>query len=104
MSNWLKKFSLIIFGAFLGIILTYNYVMEDMVYRISFYGYQKNGEEIYPIIKLRKRLSANKTVLFHPDDPGQSLEIAMAKFTQPGQSMEFTDEQINKNIKEIYCK
>jgi len=93
------KVSVSILSFLLGVIIVLYTLPREMPYRISFYGYNKDGT---PIVKLRRNIYG-KGKMFHRLDEGLSMEIGNSEL-RIGKSMEFTDEQVDKIIKERYCK
>ena len=88
-------------GIFLGVVLSYNIILKDINYRITFYGYKEVNGELLPIIKLRKKLK-NHYKSFHYSDGGINVEIGTYQL-ELGKGVEFTDDEISEFIKNKYC-
>lgn len=83
----------------LGSILTYNWLIHDLRYRISFYGYSQIDGKLIPRIKLRRVI--NDAVALKWEDRGQAIDVATMELDS---SMEFTDKEIETMIRKEYCK
>lgn len=90
----LKRIWWLLIGLFLGIFIEYNWCLDNINYRISFYGYEKKGEQIVPIIKLRKHVIGMPG--HHRLDEGVELRIP--------QTIEFDDNTFDELIRRKYCR
>lgn len=87
-----------ILGFIIGLVVTYNYCLNNMKYRISFYGYQQlNGEKV-PVAKLRK--SFPHKILGEYD---MGLDIEIGDIPMVGR-FDFTDKYVLAILKDRYCK
>lgn len=93
----------LLLGIFLGWLITCNVMEHSYNYRISFYGYKQSGNQITPIIKLRKKLRA-QNYPFQRADEGRDIEVGIMAVGQEGSSMEFDDAQVDALIRERYCR
>ena len=89
----MRSFWWLCIGVMIGFILNHNFAMNQYAYRISFYGYKYTDNEAWPIIKIKKCFR-DDTTAFYKDDEGVFLEMR-----QPGQSVQFTEAEINKAMK-----
>jgi hypothetical protein len=62
---------------FLGLIVSYNLLLNQFEYRISFYGFKEVRGELIPIIKLRKHLKGNHKD-YSVSDPGREVELPIS--------------------------
>ena len=99
----MNKLLALLLGIFIGSLVTYNLVLNDIVYRISFYGYKEtpSGTPL-PIVKLRKKIKSSPKS-FSILDPGMDIEVATLTFKKMGQSLEFDEKMAQKMIREKYC-
>ena len=88
-------------GLLIGWILTYNYIINDISYRISFYGFKKQGDKVIPYIKLRKQVDTLRFP-FSPLDEGINLEVGV--LSMEDNTITFTDEMACQALKGRYCK
>ena len=86
-------------GFFLGAITYMNVALKDIKYRISFYGYARKGDQVIPVIKLRKAIFDGTR---HPSEWGKELEIATIGMTTT--RFEFNDKDADKWIRSRYCE
>lgn len=90
-------------GAFVGAVVNYNYSLNHYDYKICFFGYTQNkAGKFMPIVRLRKQVKLTQT--FYYLDEGRNIEIANIVPDDVGSSVEFTDQDMNRLIKEQYCR
>lgn len=93
----MSKFGWFVLGLFIGVTLEFNYAIRALDYRISFYGYTKVGDNVFPVITLRKKFK-NSSISFHPKDrlyEGSQITFVMDK------TMNFSDEDFNNAVKGV---
>ena len=88
-------------GLFLGFLITYNWVLKDINYQISFYGFEEVKGEVVPIIKLRKKLRVNPGLFGRRDYGIEIGEVHMPPLRKG--AFQFDDKAIDGIIRSKYC-
>ena len=88
---------LFLLGLLIGVVLEYNYLLDKLDYRISFYGYHKIGDKVLPVIKLRRHIKGNDyNSRFARQDEGVELVI--------DKTVDFEDKDFDNLMRAKYCK